>query len=146
MALVMDRLLLTLLNTQFEHPDALDTPLGAARWWGGAGLSLPGKPRFDGALCAALRSVRSALDGALAGKPVPLPVTFRGDASDGILFEVLHAARTIIASGGLRRVRSCSSRACGRYFLDRTKNRSRRWCSLRCMERARAPRRRTIPR
>lgn len=142
----MDRLLIALLNTRFENPDALETPLGAARWWSGAGVPVPGKPRFDAALCAALRSVRAALDANLSGKPAPLPTTFRGDASDGILFEVLHAARTTISAGGLGRTRRCGSQTCGRYFLDQTKNGSRRWCSLRCMERARAPRRRTISR
>lgn len=142
----MDRLLLSLLNTRFQHPDALETPLGAARWWGSVDISLSGKPRFDAALCSALRLLRSGLSSAVEGAEVPLTCSFRGDASDGILFEVLHAARAAIEAGSPRRVRTCGGQGCGRYFLDETKNGSRRWCSLRCMERARAPRRRTISR
>ncbi|HET9096989.1 MAG TPA: CGNR zinc finger domain-containing protein [Candidatus Baltobacteraceae bacterium] len=138
--------MIALLNTRFEDPDALETPVGAARWWNGAGLHVAGKPRFDAGLCAALRSLRGALDANVSGEPAPLPFPFRGEASDGILFEVLHAARTAIAAGDLCRIRRCGGQTCGRYFLDQTKNGSRRWCSLRCMERARAPRRRTISR
>lgn len=146
MHLAMDRLLISLLNTAKHLPDPLETAIGAGRWWAADGVGLPGKPRFDPALAEALRLIRAALQAALAGAAAPLPLTFRGDASDAILFEVLYAARSALAGGTLRTVRSCAGRACGRYFHDQTKNGSRRWCSLRCMERARAPRRRTISR
>lgn len=143
----MDRLVVALLNTGAERPDPLETPLGTARWWADLAIALPAmKPRFDAALSQALRSLRAAAQSVASGAQEPLPLAFRGDASDAILFEVAHAIRRAVDDGTLRRVRQCTGRACGRYFLDETKNGSRRWCSLRCMERARAPRRRTISR
>ncbi len=141
----MGRLVVTLLNTCAEGGDALETPLGAARWWSSHGVVVGGRPRFDAALAAALRSLRSALARRLAGEhEAALFAAFRGDDSDAILFEVLHQARAAEADGSLRRIRRCALQACGRYFADETKNGSKRWCSLRCMERARVPRRRTI--
>jgi len=148
MPLAMDRLVVALLNTGAERPDPLETPLGTARWWASLAIPLPAiKPRFDAALSQALRSLREAAQAYASGdKAVSLTLTFRGDASDAILFEAAHAIRRAADDGTLRRTRQCAGRACGRYFLDETKNGSRRWCSLRCMERARAPRRRTISR
>jgi predicted RNA-binding Zn ribbon-like protein len=142
----MDHLLISLLNTLGENPDPLETPLGAARWWAAAGIAMEGRPRFDASLSAALRQLRAALIRGLAGQNATVRVPFRGDASDAILFEVMHVARTYFAGKQTARIRRCGRQACGRYFSDETKNGSKRWCSLRCMERARAPRRRTIPR
>lgn len=146
MHLAMDRLCLALLNTATERPDPLETPLGAARWWAGHGVPLAGKPRFDPALSAALRDIRAAVQAQVSGRDAAIAAQFRGDASDAILFEVLHAVRAAAAAGTLHRLRRCNLPACGRYFADPTKNGSKRWCSLRCMERARVPRRRTITR
>lgn|SRR5579872_3168871 len=142
----MDRLLLSLLNTDAEPPDALESPLETARWWTGLGVVIEGRPRFDARLGSALRDLRATLAARAAGEVVALGCPFRGDASDAILFELLHAARTALADGSIARIRRCANRACARYFADETKNGSKRWCSLRCMERARAPRRRTISR
>lgn len=148
MALAMDRLIVSLLNTAVEDPDPLETALGTARWWASERIAVGGKPRFDLALSQAVRTVRSTLaaliDGADAAVTPPPP--FRGDASDAIMFEVLYAVRTMQNAGTLRRIRRCLGQTCGRYFADQTKNGSKRWCSLRCMERARVPRRRTISR
>jgi predicted RNA-binding Zn ribbon-like protein len=142
----MDRVPLALLNTNADGEDVLETPLGTAHWWTALGITLSGRPRFDAALSASLRAIREALLARLAEQTAPLPATFRGDDSDGILFEVLHSARAALAADWARRVRRCRLQACGRYFCDETKNGSKRWCSLRCMERARVPRRRTIGR
>jgi predicted RNA-binding Zn ribbon-like protein len=146
----MDHLVVELLNTTAGGTDTLESPLGVARWWARAGADLPlppaQKPRFDATLATALQSLRTALLRVLDGHAAGMPLVFRGDGSDAILFEVTHAIRTAHASGALHRIRRCRQQACGRYFLDETKNGSRRWCSLRCMERARAPRRRTISR
>ena len=108
-----------------------------------------GKPRFDAGLAAAIRAIRRRIALTVEvpdGKPQAFDLSFRGDGSDGILFVLAHAVCTALAAGSLRRIRRCSGQACGRYFTDETKNGSRRWCSLRCMERARVPRRRTIVR
>lgn len=148
----MDRLLVALLNTAREDTDPLETPLGAARWWssvaGASALPLSGeaKPRFDPALAERLRRLRTAAQEMAAGGTAALPLAFTGEGSDAIVFTIVHAAYSAMESGAWGGVRKCRRQACGRYFLDRTKNRSRRWCSLRCMERARVPRRRTISR
>lgn len=142
----MDHLVVSLLNTVRAEHDPLESAPGAARLWSGTGISLPGKPRFDPGLASGLRALRAALEASLRGVEAPLPLSFRADDADGVLFEILHAARTAMADGTLRRIRPCAGQECGRYFLDQTKNGSRRWCSMRCMERARAPRRRTISR
>lgn len=145
----MDRIAISLLNTAREHPDPLETPLGAARWWASVSeaasalaLRPVGKPRFDAALTAELRHLRAALEAALDGAE-GLGPRFTGTASDQVLFTAAHAAAALLAERRSR-LKRCARQACGAVFLDETKNGSRRWCSLRCMERARAPRRRTI--
>jgi predicted RNA-binding Zn ribbon-like protein len=102
-----------------------------------------GKPRFDAALAAELRHLRTALEAALDGAEAT-PLRFTGTAADQVLFALAHAAAALLASERRSRLKRCARLACGAVFLDETKNGSRRWCSLRCMERARAPRRRTI--
>ncbi len=145
----MEYLPLSLVNTRLETPDPLETPLGAARWWSAlepitrAALATP-KPRFDAALAAELRALRDILAGALTEGAAP-HFRFTGSpATDAILFPIAHATVSLLASKQAQRIRACVLAACGRLFMDQTKNGSRRWCSLRCMERARAPRRRTI--
>lgn len=151
MNLAMDHLLISLLNTGLEASDPLETPLGVVRWWASTPRTaarplLEGKPRFDSGLAAALRGLRSDLEALVVNASPGVRLPFRGDASDALLFDVAYATRAAVADGTLKRIRRCCGGACGRYFLDETKNGSRRWCSLRCMERARAPRRRTISR
>lgn len=126
------------------------------------------KPRFDLALAEELRRLQSAavqalgaasqgrepsasslttisealargtlgLDGARAG--LSYSVT---DGADSVLLPLAYAVSTLLASD-LRRLRRCADGRCAAYFWDTTKNRSRRWCRLACMERVRAPRRR----
>ena len=42
--------------------------------------------------------------------------------------EAIHAAATLLIEGRLDRVKGCAS--CRFHFLDESKNRSRRWCSM----------------
>ncbi|HEV3153934.1 MAG TPA: CGNR zinc finger domain-containing protein [Candidatus Baltobacteraceae bacterium] len=141
----MDHVVVALLNSASEVPDPLDSALGAARWWSSVNAQRPqsvtveGKPRFDAALAAALRSLRGSLAVAIEGGTAS--VTFTGTAADRILFQIATAAMEIFA-GHRGRIKRCAG--CPLLFLDATKNRSRRWCSLRCMEKSRCPRRRTI--
>ena len=44
------------------------------------------------------------------------------------LWPVIHAASTLLIDGPLDRVKGCA--ACRFHFLDESKNRSRRWCSM----------------
>jgi predicted RNA-binding Zn ribbon-like protein len=51
-----------------------------------------------------------------------------GDDLETPLWPVAHAALELITGGPLARLGSCGR--CGYLFLDRTKNHSRRWCSM----------------
>ncbi len=44
------------------------------------------------------------------------------------LWPIIHAALTLLTEGPLDRVKGCA--ACRFHFLDESKNRSRRWCSM----------------
>lgn len=166
----MESLAFLLLNTARETPDPLLSADGAARWWARAQrvaeppqVLVQGKPRFDTALAERLVALRAAVASALgpkgdyealnavlgtasvriavvAGTPA---LTYAGEApSDAVALPIAAAALDIVLSGQVDRVRTCAHEACSRCFLDTTKNGSRRWCSLACMERARAPKRR----
>jgi predicted RNA-binding Zn ribbon-like protein len=62
----------------------------------------------------------------------PLPVIREitaKNAGDALLrFRIVEAAVALLVSNAMRRVKSCPS--CGWLFLDVSKNRSRRWCSM----------------
>jgi predicted RNA-binding Zn ribbon-like protein len=145
----MEHPVASFLNTAGAEPDPLADPLSTARWWASVQPLLEplpfgfhGKPSFTMALCEDLRGLRAALVQMAAGEPATIraPVA----AHQAIHFPLLHSAAVLKQAGQLDRLRQCALEACSAYFLDQTKNGSKRWCSLRCMERARAPRRRTI--
>ena len=96
---------------------------------------------------AALRRVNDLLArGAAVGKVVPDEaagfVTRRGlrlrDPAD-LLVPVAEAAADLLCHADLGRIRRCAHPACVLYFLDGTKNGTRRWCDMRtCGNRANA--------
>ena len=47
---------------------------------------------------------------------------------DGVLWPVVHAATGLLTSGPLDRVKSCAG--CRWLFVDESRNRSRRWCTM----------------
>ena len=49
---------------------------------------------------------------------------------DRVLWEVARAASRLLTSPRLQRVRPCAASTCGWWFLDDTKNASRRWCDM----------------
>jgi predicted RNA-binding Zn ribbon-like protein len=51
-------------------------------------------------------------------------------ALDRMLWPVLHDAADLLISGDLDRVGQCADDRCGWLFLDMSRNRSRRWCSM----------------
>jgi predicted RNA-binding Zn ribbon-like protein len=53
-----------------------------------------------------------------------------GDDLDRVLWEVARSASRLLTSPLLARVRACAAGDCGWWFLDDTKNRSRRWCDM----------------
>ncbi|SRR6266511_107408 len=52
------------------------------------------------------------------------------DDLDRIVWEVSRAASRLLTSRRLQRVRPCAAQDCGWWFLDDTKNASRRWCEM----------------
>ena len=64
-----------------------------------------------------------------------------GDALERPLWEVACSAADLLTSPALDRVKECVSTTCEWVFLDRSKNRSRRWCDMSdCGNRAKARR------
>ncbi len=69
-------------------------------------------------------------------------VTGNKDSLDWMLNPVVWSAANLLTSDKLDRVRECADdRGCGWLFLDRSRNRSRRWCDMKdCGNRAKAKR------
>ena len=60
---------------------------------------------------------------------------------DGPLRQVVHAAVVLITSSDIYKVRECSEKTCRWFFLDRSRNHSRRWCDMQlCGNRSKAKR------
>jgi predicted RNA-binding Zn ribbon-like protein len=58
-----------------------------------------------------------------------------------LLEQVAESAATLITSPGLEQLRVCEDENCGWFFLDRSRNLPRRWCSMEdCGNRAKARR------
>ena len=145
--------------------EAFENPMTAAAWWGALQgryvAPVPGapKPRFDAALLARLRDLRDAAAGAidsnglsapdvallsdalaagtlqLRGSP-PMVVPVASDPAGAVLLPLALACAALLSSDR-RRLHRCAYEGCAGYFWDTTKNGSRRWCRLSCMERAR---------
>lgn len=52
------------------------------------------------------------------------------DDLERIIWEIGRAAGRLVISPRLARVRACGASDCGWWFVDDTKNRSRRWCDM----------------
>lgn len=52
------------------------------------------------------------------------------DDLDRVLWEIGRAAGRLVISPRLTRVRACAADDCGWWFVDDTKNRSRKWCDM----------------
>jgi predicted RNA-binding Zn ribbon-like protein len=53
-----------------------------------------------------------------------------GDELDRMLWPVAWSTASLLTSADLALVRSCASPQCGWLFVDRSRNRSRRWCDM----------------
>jgi predicted RNA-binding Zn ribbon-like protein len=53
-----------------------------------------------------------------------------GDDLERVLWEVARVVSRLLTSSRLARVRACAADDCGWWFLDDTKNASRRWCDM----------------
>lgn len=85
---------------------------------------------------ATLATIGECLAGAYANaRLVPHDGTLQWIASaeddlDRILWEIGRAAGRLVISPRLARVRACAAGDCGWWFVDDTKNRSRKWCDM----------------
>jgi predicted RNA-binding Zn ribbon-like protein len=52
------------------------------------------------------------------------------DALDRMLWPLAWTAAELLTSDQLPRVRACAAETCGWLFIDTSKNRTRRWCSM----------------
>ena len=83
-----------------------------------------------------LETIGECLAGAYAnGRLVPHEGALQWVASaeddlDRVLWEVGRAAGRLLVSPRLARVRACAAGDCGWWFVDDTKNHSRRWCDM----------------
>jgi len=83
-----------------------------------------------------LKTIGECLAGAYAnGRLVPYEgalqwVACAEDDLDRVLWEIGRAAGRLVVSPRLGRVRACAASDCGWWFVDDTKNRSRRWCDM----------------
>jgi predicted RNA-binding Zn ribbon-like protein len=65
----------------------------------------------------------------------------RGNDLESPLWPVAHSAAELLTSSEIRRVRECASDTCAWLFVDRSKNRTRRWCDMKiCGNREKARR------
>ena len=85
---------------------------------------------------AALETISNRLADAYAhGRLVPHDgalqwISSAEDDLDRVLWEISRAAGRLVLSPRLGRVRSCAAGDCGWWFVDDTKNHSRRWCDM----------------
>jgi predicted RNA-binding Zn ribbon-like protein len=83
-----------------------------------------------------LKTIGDCLAGAYAnGRLVPHDGALQWVASaeddlERVLWEIGRAAGRLVVSPRLARVRACAASDCGWWFVDDTKNRSRRWCDM----------------
>ena len=63
------------------------------------------------------------------------------DSMDLFLDPIIKSAADLLVSPHLKRVKQCADDACGWLFMDKSRNSSRRWCSMKdCGNRAKAHR------
>jgi predicted RNA-binding Zn ribbon-like protein len=141
------------VNTSFgQRGDDFLDPQATGRWLQERAL-LPGEEHLSAGdwrrILVARESLRTLLahrddSGALAelnsaARSAILRVTFRPDSAqlepamggaEAVLGRVLAAAYDAMGSGEWSRLKLCANRRCGRAFFDRSKNRSRTWCSM----------------
>ena len=94
--------------------------------------------RFNEALAVTLSTMRLALDDG------SFRWTWAEHGCDNLrspLSPIIWSAATLLLSEDRHRVRSCAGRYCGWFYIDRSRNGLRRWCSMAsCGSRAKARR------
>ena len=65
----------------------------------------------------------------------------RTDFMDFVLYPIIKSAADFLVSSDLKRLKQCADDFCGWLFVDKSRNYSRRWCSMKdCGNRAKAHR------
>lgn len=153
-------------TVDLEDTDELATPAGLAAWLAAAGLVEAG-PAVDRQSHLAYLQLRTGIRDALAAHVNPaaervgaadavlarLPVRVNlSSSADRVLLpspdlppirrglaSLALAWARIVLTGEAARLKRCAQDSCGWVFWDVSKNRSRRWCSMRiCGNRAKA--------
>ncbi|MFC0439571.1 CGNR zinc finger domain-containing protein [Kutzneria buriramensis] len=137
-------LLLAFLNTvnMTEATDVLDDEAAWRQWAADRRLGAAGAPHKARASRDALRSVALAHHGVQAEAAPPADMThgsIRIELSAGVpvltagdaLGAVLAAAARLAVLGYWERIKICPADDCRWAFYDRSRNRSRTWCSMR---------------
>ncbi|MBL1080662.1 CGNR zinc finger domain-containing protein [Streptomyces actinomycinicus] len=158
-------LALDLLNTRWNKEgvtqDLLADPEGLAVWLGSNGLAgaHPASPEVLGHLREAREAIKAAVDGAderavplvdavLAHGRIRARLTATGPAEEAEFADPAWGPAWLAARDYLElltrapeRIRTCAGGACILYFLDTSRNGTRRWCSMAaCGNRAKASR------
>lgn len=120
-----------------RHPHQAASVLGRAREFREALNSLAESIEKDRhPQSAVLDTISSYLAAAYAnGRLVPHDgglqwVASADDAVERVLWEIGRAAGRLILSPRLSKIRACAAADCGWWFVDDTKNHSRRWCDM----------------
>lgn len=146
-----------------DGTDSLREPTGLARWLVDNGMAArtPTVTEADHDRCLRLRAgVREALgtenqrshvlaDADSVLRELPLLVSLTPEAplhpepelpaTPRALAPLAAALATVLITGEVERVKRCPAEGCGWVFWDSTRNRSRRWCSMRvCGNRSKA--------
>jgi predicted RNA-binding Zn ribbon-like protein len=66
----------------------------------------------------------------LHGKELHMGWDLSGEELDGFLAPVVASAASLLTSDSLDLVKVCGGDTCGWMFVDRSKNHSRRWCTM----------------
>jgi predicted RNA-binding Zn ribbon-like protein len=112
------------LDAAFHAREVLREALAAAAAGRASARSLAGLNALLPHAAAHVRLVRGA-GGRLARGWEGL-----GDSLDSVLWPVVWAAAELLSSGAAERLRVCAGPDCGWMYVDRSRNRLRRWCEM----------------
>jgi predicted RNA-binding Zn ribbon-like protein len=120
-----------------RHPQQAASVLARAREFREALNALAGAIEHDRQPApAVLATIGNCLAAAYAhGRLVPHEgglqwIASAEDDLDRILWEIGRATGRLVGSPRLGRIRACAASDCGWWFMDDTKNHSRRWCDM----------------
>lgn len=86
---------------------------------------------FNRLLGRALQHMRVTLEsGRRSTGPLKLGWTGQGEGLESVLWPVLWSAASLIVSEEASRIRICGGPDCGWMYVDRSRNKLRRWCQM----------------